>query len=346
MTLKRVLLAGLVAGGMIGTAAADDYQRPNGFYLQGGGGATWLDRDEIPNIVGGVADHEISYDSGWLGLGALGWAFDETLRIEVELGYRNNNTRGVSNTGIGPTLVTNNTRTTAFSQMLNVIFDVPLSERVDLSVGGGAGGAIVDSRIAIPGVTALDDSSYDFAYQALAGLSYQLFPNWQAFVDYRYFATAGSDLTSSIAPAVDFELDYDSHAAVIGLRYFFNEPAPAPAPEPVAQDLGPWNVFFDTNKSNISAAAASTISTAVAQTQDANIPLRFNVVGHTDTVGSASYNDALSLRRAEAVKGELERLGVPANEIAITGRGFSDPLVATGPGVDEPQNRRAEIILP
>ena len=51
MTLERVLLAGLLAGGMIGTAAADDYQRPNGFYLQGGGGANFLDDDNIPNIL-------------------------------------------------------------------------------------------------------------------------------------------------------------------------------------------------------------------------------------------------------------------------------------------------------
>ena len=355
MTLKRVLLAGLVAGGMIGTAAADDYQRPNGFYLQGGGGANFLDDDNIPNILGTTGGHDLAYESGWLGLGAAGWAFDETLRLEIELGYRNNSYLGVSNVGsiaTQPNFVNGDSNTTAFSQMLNVLFDIPLSERVDLSVGGGAGGALIDTDIAVvnplaPGVvtTAADDSKYAFAYQAIAGLSYQLFPNWQAFVDYRYFATSGADIDASLVPG-DFELDYDSHSAVIGLRYFFNDPAPAPAPEPVAQDLGPWNVFFDTNKSNISAAAASTISTAVAQTQDANIPLRFNVVGHTDTVGSASYNDALSLRRAEAVKGELERLGVPANEIAITGRGFSDPLVATGPGVDEPQNRRAEIILP
>ncbi len=345
MTLKRVFLAALVAGGMIGTAAADDYERPQGWYLHGGGGANFLDRDSIPNILGGAGGHNINYESGWLGVGGLGYKLDETLRIEVELGYRDNNIQGVSNLGVGPTTVLNSSDVTAFSQLVNFIFDIPMSERVDLSVGGGVGGALVDATIRTAGVTALDDDQYGFAYQALAGLSYQLFPRWQAFADYRYFATAGSDLASSVVPTTEVELDYDSHSAVIGLRYFFNAPS-APPPPPPAEKPGPWNVFFDTNKSNISAAAASTISTAVAQTQDANIPLRFNVVGHTDTVGSAAYNDALSLRRAEAVKGELVRLGVPANEIAITGRGFSDPLVATGPGVAEPNNRRAEIILP
>jgi len=38
-------------------------------------------------------------------------------------------------------------------------------------------------------------------------------------------------------------------------------------------------------------------------------------------------------------------LGVPADKIATSGRGFSDPLVPTGPGVREPQNRRAVINL-
>jgi outer membrane protein OmpA-like peptidoglycan-associated protein len=73
--------------------------------------------------------------------------------------------------------------------------------------------------------------------------------------------------------------------------------------------------------------------------------VRVQVVGHTDTVGSASYNQNLSERRAASVAAELERLGVPADAITTEGRGFSDPMVPTGPGVREPQNRRAVIDL-
>jgi OOP family OmpA-OmpF porin len=53
----------------------------------------------------------------------------------------------------------------------------------------------------------------------------------------------------------------------------------------------------------------------------------------------------LSIRRANAVKAELIRDGVPEN--AITAQGFGDThlLVPTGPGVREPQNRRVEIII-
>ena len=54
---------------------------------------------------------------------------------------------------------------------------------------------------------------------------------------------------------------------------------------------------------------------------------------------------ALSIRRANAVKDALVRAGIPANQIAVIGKGESDPLVPTADGVREPQNRRVEILL-
>ena len=53
----------------------------------------------------------------------------------------------------------------------------------------------------------------------------------------------------------------------------------------------------------------------------------------------------LSLRRANAVAGELVRDGVSKEAISIQGFGETHLLVPTGPGVREPQNRRVEIIL-
>ena len=54
----------------------------------------------------------------------------------------------------------------------------------------------------------------------------------------------------------------------------------------------------------------------------------------------------LSERRAEAVKAELIRLGVPATVITTVGKGEEDPLVPTKDGVREAQNRRVEIVIP
>jgi outer membrane protein OmpA-like peptidoglycan-associated protein len=51
------------------------------------------------------------------------------------------------------------------------------------------------------------------------------------------------------------------------------------------------------------------------------------------------------MRRAQAVAGELVRLGVARNSIDIMAFGDTKPLVPTAAGVREPQNRRVEIIL-
>jgi len=67
------------------------------------------------------------------------------------------------------------------------------------------------------------------------------------------------------------------------------------------------------------------------------------VIGHTDRVGNLQYNDRLSLQRAERVRGELIRLGIPERRVRIAGRGEREPLVATDDEIPEPRNRRVEI---
>lgn len=67
------------------------------------------------------------------------------------------------------------------------------------------------------------------------------------------------------------------------------------------------------------------------------------VIGHTDRVGSVQSNDALSLRRARKVRDDLIKLGIPADQIEVAGRGEREPLVPTEDEVPEPRNRRVEI---
>jgi outer membrane protein OmpA-like peptidoglycan-associated protein len=66
--------------------------------------------------------------------------------------------------------------------------------------------------------------------------------------------------------------------------------------------------------------------------------------GHTDTAGPAQYNFGLSQRRADSVAQALQSLGVAGVTIERNAFGKSKPRVATGDGVPEPQNRRAEIL--
>jgi OOP family OmpA-OmpF porin len=72
---------------------------------------------------------------------------------------------------------------------------------------------------------------------------------------------------------------------------------------------------------------------------------RIEVNGYTDTSGTPQYNMGLSIRRADAVKGELVKDGVPVAAISTQGFGETHLLVPTAAGVREPQNRRVEIII-
>lgn len=67
------------------------------------------------------------------------------------------------------------------------------------------------------------------------------------------------------------------------------------------------------------------------------------VIGHTDLVASEAFNDALSLKRAEAVHEAIIKAGITAVWIEVTGRGKRDPVVQTEDGMPEPRNRRVEI---
>jgi hypothetical protein len=123
-----------------------------------------------------------------------------------------------------------------------------------------------------------------------------------------------------------------------------SEPPPPPPPPPPVAAPQSFMVFFDWDRSNLSQQAVQTIGQAAAAFKSRG-SARITATGHTDTSGPESYNMALSLRRANAVKNELVRQGVPADAITVIGKGESNPLVATGDGVREPQNRRVEIVM-
>ncbi len=69
------------------------------------------------------------------------------------------------------------------------------------------------------------------------------------------------------------------------------------------------------------------------------------ITGYTDTTGDAASNDQLSLDRAIEVRAALVQQGLPVGNARVTGRGQRDLRVPTGPGVSEPANRRAEVII-
>ena len=125
------------------------------------------------------------------------------------------------------------------------------------------------------------------------------------------------------------------------------QPAPPPpaaaAPPPPPPPEHNFTVFFDWDRANITPEGQQIIEAAAA-TFKSQPPVPVQVIGHTDTSGSAAYNQKLSERRAQNVAAGLSQVGVPQNAMTVTGVGQNDLKVQTPDGVREPQNRRTEII--
>ena len=66
-------------------------------------------------------------------------------------------------------------------------------------------------------------------------------------------------------------------------------------------------------------------------------------IGHTDSIGSDAYNQALSVRRAEAVKAYLVTKGVAANRITASGKGKSQPVADNRTAAGREKNRRVDV---
>jgi len=127
------------------------------------------------------------------------------------------------------------------------------------------------------------------------------------------------------------------------------KPAPAPAPPPpppapVAQLPSSYLVFFDWDQAELTDEARQVVREAASNFAKSDFA-RLQVVGHADTSGPAAYNSNLSRERALRVIEELVLRGVGEPRIDMLWKGESEPLVATGDGIREPQNRRAEIVF-
>lgn len=72
---------------------------------------------------------------------------------------------------------------------------------------------------------------------------------------------------------------------------------------------------------------------------------RFELIGHTDSWGSDSYNKALSLRRAQALEQRLITLGVSASRLDVSGQGEAAPVASNDTEEGRARNRRVELHL-
>ena len=378
MTTKRILWATSGASLLVLAATLPAAAQPvRGPYVAVAGGGNILQDEEVrlsPEFPGGKE----RWGVGQVGLGSVGYGFGNGVRVEIEGNWRQNGLQHFLETPY-PTISGGTQRN--YGGMANVLFDMDIGQSwIYPYVGLGVGYAW--QRLNLHTVAA-DGSLFEhvggttggeFAYQAMFGVGVPV--PWvvglTATAEYRFFSALGPNGYSGTSIGtqgafgrgpyenrtsnVDVTSDYN-HSFLLGLRYEFNPapPPPPPASAPVASSPAPapartYLVFFDWDRAVLTPRARQIVAEAAANSTHV-ATTTIEVDGYADTSHALpgdrghDYNLKLSLRRADAVRLELVHDGVPAGVIAVHGYGDQHLLVATGPNVREPQNRRVEIIL-
>lgn len=322
-----------------------------------------------PQTNGAFADTETGIDADIV----VGHDFG-AFRLEAEGAYKRASYSGITllDTGILPigsnvppgTVVQNEEDLAIWSGMVNGLLEFGSDDGIQIYGGGGVGFANLDLPVEVTGVgTIIDDNSTDFAWQLIAGARVAITDNLDFGVKYRYFVIDEFELQAANGNPI--EANFSSHSVLASLVYNFGrkaEPAPVaapvapapviappppplPAPPPPPQaacNTGPYIVFFDFDRSDITAEASTILNNAATAYANCGVA-RVMLAGHTDTSGSASYNVALAERRNASVRSYMTSRGVGAGQISGEAFGETKPRVPTGNGVREAQNRRVEV---
>ena len=102
------------------------------------------------------------------------------------------------------------------------------------------------------------------------------------------------------------------------------------------------NVFFDTGKWDVRSDSYSELERLVNLLSDVK-SLKIEISGHTDNIGSESFNQSLSQRRADEVVNFLVSKGVNQNRLSAKGYGQSEPIESNNTTEGRALNRRTEF---
>src|SRR5215469_1563108 len=315
--------ATVTGGGQVGY----NYQFPNNIVIggeadfRGGGPSSTTTVGTVPGLPNFVPGDRFNTSSDWNG------------SIRGKLGY-----------AWGPALIY---ATGGFAYA-----DVNMNARYAPATVGG---------VSVPGKT-VSDSSVMVGPTVGGGVEYAVSPNLSVAGEYRYSdygtetlhvgplqtaAGAGGALATA---AVHGHVGLNDNTFMLKVNYRFG--APPPPPLPVAAPAPPpppaprvFIVFFDWDKATITPQGMQIVQQA-AEAYKSGAPVQIQVTGYTDRSGSPGYNQRLSERRANNVAKALAGLGVPREQMLVSGRGENDNRVPTANGVREPQNRRVEITAP
>lgn len=337
--MKKLFLAAALASAASGTVAHAE----QGPYITIEGGAVKNERADL-RVNGNVVRNDRS-KYGWEAGGAIGYDFGK-FRLEAEGFHHESDLKSQARPSGTYTRdsgqLSGNSNTTA--AMGNILFGVGHWGGMKAYAGGGVGWARVFLAENSVGLNPIRDHDSGFAWQALAGITMPISHNVDLGVKYRYFRPDGADhFTNSVGTLHQTSLR--SHSLLATLTFNFGQeaapPPPPPPPAPVC-NKGPYIVFFDWNKADITPDAANILDSAIqAYTNCGTVPIM--LAGYTDSSGTPKYNLGLSARRNDSVQTYLTGHGIAGSNITTHAYGEANQRVPTADGVRELQNRRVEI---
>jgi outer membrane protein OmpA-like peptidoglycan-associated protein len=354
MTLRSLALTS-VALSVAAQAFAASASAADRWYISLGNGfesTTNLSLSGVPDLnIGGTVYHTQGFqrDDAWRGIAAAGYQWNDSFRVEAEVGFSNPDISAlVAN---GQNFSVSDTDVSQVTLFGNAIYDLPLNESFALSLGGGLGLGITELHIA--GTHA---SSNGFAYQAIAGLTYRWSDAIGLSFDYRY---VGLTNLSYFA----YGSDTASHNLMLSLRWYpgqSNEHVAAnsvaahppravtPTVAPAAVAMQPsgvktYVVFFDINKSYLTDAAEAVVAESVKAARTHGI-VKIQIAGLADA-NQNDYRMRLSLARAASVKDEMIRLGLDSTAIAVEGKGYAGQPTISAPEAKLSGTQKAVIDL-
>jgi outer membrane protein OmpA-like peptidoglycan-associated protein len=319
----------------------------------------------LPSLPGGSGSTQPSgVDNSIMYGGGIGVRFNPMFRSDITVdGIRRLNIEGTNAVGAG---VSSSAHVSSVIGLVNGYFDFngvwpTVFGRFQPYIDAGVGVARNDlsrTAFAANGANIANVSSHaytNFAWGAGAGVAYAVAPNLLVDLGYKYLDLgemhSGTTLSVGAAKVNTARMiaDLKVHTVMLGVRYEFG---PAPAPTPVAAPPAPppaavapqaqtFIVFFEFDKSALTADGRKVVDAAAAAYKSGKQNVA--IAGYTDLAGTQQYNLALSKRRADTVKAALVRDGVPESAIDESWYGKENPRVPTANGVREPQNRRVEI---
>ncbi len=309
----------------------------NDFYL--GGKTGWT------HFANGCESHRLDCDKDDIGAGIyLGYKINDWLAVEGGYDYFGDAK------AVYPSLGDPSIKAPYSAEVqgieLGLVSQYNLTEKLSILGKVGALGWKADKTGKELDYT-VNEEDKDISLMLGAGLEYRLSHNWGARLEYQWFDNVGGKDTGGS----------DINFLTVGLNYTFGskeepvsksvEPIPTKVIEAQVLTFNEFNgeALFAFDSSELSVNAKSYLRDVLLRLQKSE-QSELIIIGHTDSLGSESYNKELSTRRAESVAYYFQSQGISKSRIQVEGKGETSPIADNKTPEGRAMNRRVEIISP